>query len=378
MSSIRTARGPEVGYSLFSLLFLSSSILTFILSATFSACTPNSASSLLTSASASPSPTPVNTAPAAGSRAAKIIFQDTTGGSFNPPSAGGGTPTTPGSGLQAVRIFNADGTVLSSGGPSSSTWPQWLSSFELGVSGSSNGSSPNGNCANFASASESSVPNCIIGTTASCPAAAGVTPAQCGAPAGQFRISEVDCSLNNPTSGGNGGPGDGVYFRATFNRNSAYLGSYENILATLEYTVSDVNPAPSNPLNCFANGQFSPEGCSDFVWRAYLKHSATEYVQPYLLLIPPAYASVLGPNQVVTQSGGTMVSSKQFIVPLASDQNLTVLQVSRVSSNFPGNSATCGTPAYNLWYYCTAGGAVSGSTPLCAGVVLYSLTLIRI
>jgi hypothetical protein len=185
--------------------------------------------------------------------------------------------------------------------------------------------------------------------------------------------------LNAPvTSSGNGGPNDGVYIRATFNRNTAYLGSYENILATLEYTASAVNPAPASPTSCFAKGLFSPESCSDFVWRAYLKHTASEYVQPYLLLIPPTYASVVGSNQAVTQSGGTMISSKQFVIPLAADPNLTVMQISRISSNFQGSSSTCGTSAYNLWYYCTANGAVTGGTPLCAGVVLYSLTLIRI
>ncbi len=342
-----------------------------------SACTAKSNSTLSTSASPSPSPSATLTS-SGGSRAVKIIFQQAAGGSFDVAPTGG-TPSNPGSGLQATRIFNTDGTLLASGGSSSTSWPRWFSGFELGVSGTSNSASQNSGCANFANSTEGNSSNCILGTTSTCPASGSPVATKCGVPQGQFRVSEVDCALNSPvTATGNGGPNDGVYFRATFNRSTTYLASNENILVTLEYSASTLNPAPPNPTNCFLNGKFTPELCSDFAWRTYIKHTTAEVVQPYLLLVPPTFASVLGPTQAVTQTGGTMISTKQFIIPLAGDPKITVFQVSRTGSNFTGDPTVCGTPAYNLKYYCTANGAVSGSTPLCAGVVFYSMSLIRI
>lgn len=344
-------------------IWLSICLATFSLSACTSGTTLP-----VTTASSTPTPSSTPTATASGARAVKIIFQQNSGGSFDaPPSSG--TPAVPGSGLQATRVFNADGSLLASGGTSANAWPQWLSSFEIGISGTSNTSSQNGKCANFADTNESNAMNCILGTTAS----------KCGAYQSQFRISEVDCSLNSPVaSAGNGGPNDGIYLRAVFNRNTSYLGPYENILVVLEYSASSLNAAPASPTNCFSGGNFSPELCSDFVWRAYIKHSTSEVVQPYLLLIPPTFASVIGSNQTANQNGGTTISTKQFILPFAGDANLSILQLSRTQSNFSGNPSTSGTSAYNLKYYCTNNGNYTGSSPLCAGVIFYSMTFFRI
>ena len=246
------------------------------------------------------------------------------------------------------------------------TWPPWLTSFEIGISGSVNTSAPNPNCATFAGSAESSAINCNLGPTAS------PTPSQCGAPVSQFRVSEVDCAIPTgglpATSTGTGGPADGVYLRAVFNR--ANLGPAENMLVVMQYAASAVDAAPSNPTQCFVGGQFLPENCSDFVWRAYLKHYTTEFVMPFLLLIPPTFSSVLNSGQ----PSGTGIVAKQFILPLASDPNLTVLQISRTQSAFPNNGAT-------LISACTAANALSltspGDSPLCAGVVFYSLTFYR-
>ena len=185
--------------------------------------------------------------------------------------------------------------------------------------------------------------------------------------------------MNAPiASNGTGGASDGVYFRANFSRNTTYLANSENILVNLEYAATSVNPAPTNPISCFTGGQFTPELCSDFVWKAYIKHSPSEAVQPYLLLIPPTFGSVLGTVAGGVGNGGTLVSTKQFIVPFAGDTSLTTLQVSRIQSNFPGDTTSCGNKAYNLQYYCTNNGTVTGGTPLCAGVIFYSITFFRI
>lgn len=343
-----------------------------------SACTPNSTlvnQNATTTTSSTTTTAQLSTLPA-GSRAAQIIFQSTIGGSFNTLQGEGntqGTFASPGSGHPAVRIFNPDGTLQGSVSQSSISspkkyvnWPPWLSSFEIGISGSVNTSAPNPNCATFSGSAESTAINCYLGPTTS-PIAS-----QCGAPLSQFRVSEVDCSTPTgglaATSNGTGGPEDGVYLRAVFDRSN--LGAAENLLVVLQYAASALTSAPSNPTDCFSNGQFQPERCSDFVWRAYLKHTSTEAVTPFLLLIPPTYSSVLGSGQ----PSGTNLIAKQFILPLASDSTLSVLQISRISSILNSNPS--------LLSSCTSSSSVSlaapGNSPLCAGVVFYSITFYRI
>ncbi|MGZ6311761.1 MAG: hypothetical protein ACXWOH_14085, partial [Bdellovibrionota bacterium] len=271
----------------------------------------------------SPSATPSTSASptlsvAAGARAAKIIFrQSNPSGSFD-SSPAGGTPAVPGSGQQANRVFNADGSLLATKG--SSSWPAWLSSVEIGVSGANNTSSTNGPCAAFASAAEAAATNCDW-------QGGGAGGKPCGAPAGIFRVSEFDCQ--GTTVNGNGGPSDGVYIRAFFNR--ANLGTQENIMVVVEYAASDLNPAPALPTNCFSGGIFSPENCSDQTWKIFMKHSGTEVVQPFLMLIPPAFASV----NSTTNSGGSGTGTRQFILPMSGDANLSVMQVSRIKTFIP-------------------------------------------
>src|SRR5205823_4552880 len=129
----------------------------------------------------------------------------------------------------------------------------------------------------------------------------GAGPVPCGAPTGLFRISEFDCTSAPGTTAGTGGGSDGVYFRAYLNRSN--LGPGENIMAVLEYTASGFSGAPPNPTNCFSGSTLLPEnpGCADMVWRIFLKHSASEVIQPTNLMIPPIFAI-----------GGSNVSARQF------------------------------------------------------------------
>lgn len=338
--------------------------LIFVVLLILTGCTASS--TISTNIVSSPTPTSTVTTTTSGIKAAKILFKlKTQGGSFAAPPPQGTVPS-PGSGVQATQIFNADGTVLSSNGPGSTNWPGWLTSFEIGVSGTSNTSSVNSHCANFADVTESSLTNCNVGPT---PIPA---PAKCGAPSGQYRVSEVDCSLGSPAAlPGTGGGSDGVYFRAVFNRDTSVMGSAENMMVVLEYAVSALNPAPSNPTTCFlsVSGQFSPEQCSDFVWRAYLKKNAGDLAQSFLLLVPPTYSAVLGSGQAAPTSSGTGTVARQFILPLAMDPTLKVLQISRTGSKFPSSSA--------LQSYCT-NGTLPGDSPLCAGIIFYSITFYRI
>ncbi len=291
-------------------------------------------------------------------KAVKIVFkQSSSTGSFDAPPANG-TPARVGSGLKAVRYFAADGSLLSSA-------PSWLSYFELGVSGASNTSAPNGACARFADSTEGSGQNnCFYSSSAN--------QKNCGAPTGLFRVSEFDCLYDSTraASVGTGGPNDGIYFRATLNRSA--MGSSENLLVVLEYVAASANAGPSTPTNCLKNGKFVPEACSDTTWKTYVKRTASDVVQPFLLLIPP--------TQTYAQNSSTTGANpvaKQFTIPLASDPLLSVVQVSRVGSSLNISDSTiqqrCGNYSATL-----SAPATPANTPLCAGVVLYSVTLYRI
>ena len=171
------------------------------------------------------------------------------------------------------------------------------------------------------------------------------------------------------TANGNGGPSDGVYFRAEFDRTASVLGAGENILVVMEYSAAALRPTPAVPTQCFVGGVFNPESCSDMVWKTYLKHTGTEIVQPYLMLVPPALGSVNPTFPVGKGTGGSGISAKQFYIPLAGDANLKFLQISRV-----GSSLNVTTP--NFATTCAPSG--TGNSPHCVGMIIYSITFYRI
>lgn len=310
----------------------------------------NSGSGASTTSSATSATASSVTVVSGGPKAIRIIFkQNYPSGSFD-ASPANGTPATPGSGHQAARYFNADGSLLAGAANS------WLSSFEVGVSGSNNLSAKNPNCAKFADTAESSA-------TDNCNFSSGAVG--CGAPSGLYRVSEYDClaTAGQVAADGTGGPSDGIYLRATLNR--SLLGSGENVLAVLEYVASAFSQTPSTPTSCFTNGVPTPEKCSNVAWKVYAKHAATEVVQPFLMLAPPTE------NYVVSGTGTSGASPKmrQFVIPLAGDPRLSVIQISRIHSNLDVTSSKS---------TCNAQNATAANSPLCAGIVLYSLTLYRI
>ena len=314
-------------------------------------CTPisslnNSINSTGTSVTVTATASPSASATAGGAMSARIIFTQSSGGSFTVSPAVGGTLAAVGGGLLANQVFNPDGTLLATGGNTATNWPSWLTSFEVGISGPLNSAATATNCANFASSTESSQTNCVI---------AGVSTT-CGATAGDFRVSEADCTAATTTTG-TGGPNDGIYMRAIFNRTA--LGSSENMLAVLQYSASAINPGPVLPTTCFSSGSFAPEGCSDFAWQAYIKHSAYDINPlPFMLIVPPMVSTILPGNTTPSSNPST----KQIIIPLAGDPALTVLQISRKSvGNINGITTYCQT-----------------NSPFCAGMVFYTLTFYRI
>lgn len=310
-----------------------------------------------------------------GARAIKIIFKPVSqSGSFaEPPSSG--TTNAAGSGVQVTRLYNPDGTTLASS-TTSTSWPGWLTSFEIGVSGSANSAANNAYCARFATSgtsdSDDSQALCDYGKTG--------TPTQsCGAPGGYYRISDFDC-YNTGTETARGiGTGldtDGVYLRAVFNRDTTVLGQTENILAVLEYSASGLNAAPSNPSSCFSSGASSIDSCADMTWKIFLKHTLSETLQPFLLLVPPT----LGYVNTTAATGGSGISTRQFVLPLAGDANLKVLQLTRTGlSTTLGPAGATPTPDATFQAICAPNGVGHvANSALCVGMVFYSLTLYRI
>ncbi len=304
--------------------------------------------------------------PASGPMAAKIIFKTGTNGSFDVPINGGTVPEL-GSGHKAVRIFAPNGTTtLATGDSSSASWGiPWLSFVEIGVSGSSNHNSSNSvkalssDCAKFASTTESSASLCDYNKD-------GTADVPCGAPADYFRTSEFDCTPAT-TSAGAGGNDDPIYIRVKFDRTTSKLASHENVMAVLEYSASGIHPAPTSPTTCFSAGVFTPEqpGCSDMSWKVFLRNSdaVASAIKPFLMLVPPVFAYVDPANNRITS---TAISTKQFLLPLSTDVSLDTFQISRTgaTTTFIHNG--------NPNVIC------SNNSPLCVGMIFYSLSLYRL
>lgn len=327
---------------------------------TSSSTSPQTAASVSASSSVAASSSAATAATTSNSaRAARIIFRNTYPfGSFD-AAAAAGTAAVPGSGLPATRLFNPDGSPLATNGPTGANWPAWVSSIEIGVSGSANGSAQNADCARFAKSREDTDTLCDFNLD-------GTAETACGAAAGIFRVSEYDCA-KGAAANGIGGPNDGVYVRVVLDRSTDKLAANENLLAVLEYAASGLNAAPAAPTACFTGGTFNAAnpGCGDMNWQIYLKHNAYEVVQPFLMLVPPTLASV----NTTLGTGGSGVSTRQFILPLAGDADLRVLQLSRIRG-LPISSPHFGD-------VCNTNGPTSANSALCVGMILYSLTLYR-
>jgi hypothetical protein len=322
---------------------------------------------LLSALCAAASLTPRTEAATLGSpRAAKIIFRQAYPlGSFDAPSTSGTVPAA-GFGHKISRVFNPDGSLLSQG-PSegaskAATWPNWLESVEVGVSGPSNTAAVNPACARFSDTTEATDNHCNFGSGA----------VACGAPAGLYRVSDYDCLKGIAAADikdGNGGPGDGVYIRARFNR--AALGSTENILAVFEYVAATYNNpssgTPTSPTACLQGGQFTPENCTELTWKTYLKHNVSEIVQPFQMLVPPTQ------NFVTGNTNGVNPTTRQFILPLAQDTSLSVFQISRVRSRLDTTAATVMTACAGS----SMAPASPANSPLCSGMIFHSLTFYR-
>lgn len=275
-----------------------------------------------------------------GPRAAKIIFRDTAAGSFD--ASTGATLNSPGSGQAAVRIFNPTNTKID--------WPNFLTSAEVMISGTLNAGANQENCARFGSADVDGQALCDFDGD-------GTKNEFCGLKTEHYRVSEYDCA-SGATLNGTGGGSDGVAVRVIVNRGS--LGANENLMGVIEYEATGLNEVLSDPSSCFTAG-YSPTNpnCSDFSWQIFFKRSASDSVVPFATFVPP----LLGYVNTTKGQGGSHPSTYQFVMPLASDSQLSVIQLSRIR----------GLPIGSTGFVSRC----DSNSPRCVGLILYSLTLFR-
>jgi hypothetical protein len=290
---------------------------------------------------------------AGGTKGVKIITANLAAASFDTPTAtpaptvipspypGNDGTTTYRAGVSAARYFTLDGS-------NQITKPNWLLDFQLGITSTTYSSS----CASFGGG--------------------GVLD-----PINQYRVNEYYCSPTSatPVAAGIGDLlNDPVFFRIILDRNQDRIGSAENLLIQVEYQASG--------LHFNADGSSTnPEENQDLLWKIYWHDSlASTSPKTFGLFIPPIY-SACDPAGVGTTAApgscpgvgtntyrGAPIKVRQFIIPLAAYPDMKVIQFSRVRSriNNVGGSvyvnAFCGT----------------GEKPLCMGVVIRSVSIMRI
>lgn len=308
-------------------------------------------SNLNTEPQASPTVSVPNTA-----KAVRVVFKtDSSTGSFTGTLPNNGKSPGEGLGFSATQFFDPSGTRLTS-------LPAWFQGLEIGISGADNTGATADACARFAIATEDDVENCALdGDT--------VVNDKCYVSSSYFRVSEKDCNTATP---GNGTKDDPIYIRAYFSRAAANLGASENIMAVVEYAATSYHnsSAYNQPTLCFTGGEHTPETCADFTWRAFLRKSGTDTIpKSFMMFVPPTN------NNVENGKAGGNIATKQFILPLASNTDLNVFQLSRTGSRLHNNP---GTKTGGIGDYGDFDGVCKENSPLCAGMVIYAITFYRI
>jgi hypothetical protein len=280
---------------------------------------------------------------AGGIKGVKIVTGIGAGGSFTAPTTvpvatpipsgypgyTGATTYIPG--VKAAQFYALDGTTISR--------PSWLFDVQLGITGISSVNT----CAAFGGNGDRDAQDF-------------------------YRVSESDCSATTVGLGGNGDP---VFARIILNRDATAIGSSENLMIQIEYQASSLH------LN--SDGISSdPEDNVDHLWKIFWNSTlgVSSLPNPFSVFVPPNYAACLDTGSGMDGPGscnaaniayrGSPVKVKQVIIPLSAYPTMSVIQLSRVkgriSSNVPYVQNFCG---------------FSGNNPLCLGMVIRSITLMR-
>ena len=295
-----------------------------------------------------------------GVKGIKILTDTTTTGSYYPAPA-----ATPVSTLIPATFPGYDGVTTYTAGISPTTYfaldgvtatsqPSWLLDFQIGTTSTS---------------------------STACAAFGGVTALDVSQ---VFRVSEADCSA---AADGTGGKDDPVFIRAVLNRDPTVIGSAENLMIQIEYQASGLRANLDSDVVDKALDH-NPEDFVDQLWKIFWNTtlSGTSAPVPFATFVPPNYASCLpngSGNDLSVLDGchvagykGSPIKVKQFIIPISAYPNMSVIQISRVKGRVDDTyDSLLGVPNGSAYVNSFCG---TGSSPLCLGVVIHSITLMRI
>lgn len=258
-------------------------------------------------------------------------------------------------GVSATQFYDVDGTTVV-------TKPAWLTDVQLGVTSNVASSA----CATFGGSGQYDVNH-------------------------YYRVSEADCG----SSTGSGSSVDPVFIRIILNRSSTYLGSSENLLIQVEYQASGIR------LN--SDGvSTSPEGNVDQLWKVFWNSTllSSSTPKPFSLFVPPNYAACLsgGSGGIGAVLGGTGAPGacpaggsttyngaptviKQIMIPISAYPTLSVIQISRISGRINNLNAPSPAPTFaanTLPVNYVSAFCGTSDSPLCLGLVVRSITIMRI
>jgi len=247
----------------------------------------------------------------------------------NFPGYTGSAIYTPG--VSASQYFAPDGTTQIS-------QPSWLTDFQVGIT---NVAATNA-CATFGGS--------------------GAMDSL-----GFYRVSEANCGT---VGTGQGGTGDPAFVRIVLNRDPSQIGTAENLIMQVEYQASALHLNSDGILP-------NAENNLDQLWKVFWNTSVGNATgTPFAIFVPPNYGACIpsgtgavgAPGSCTGTYTGASITTRQFIIPLSAYQTLQTIQLSRVSGriNQAGNYVPLATPGF-----------CASDTPQCLGVVIRSITLMR-
>lgn len=337
-------------------------LISLLMSLLVSACNAVTSTQALEEASATPTPTPALFA--GDTKGVKVnMWQTKDKASFNAsdisaysgasvtipdgfPGAGNGNAYV--RGIRPRKLYALDDSELG-------VAPAWLQSFEVKTKG---------DCANFGGIGDYDVEN-------------------------TYRVSEIDCaSVMNP-EGKKSTSNDEVQIQIVLNRDSNKIGTQENLLVTIEYQASGLH---FNSVKLSGSNN-DPEENADFVWKVFWDNTLlpTSLSKVFSTLVPPVFSACepsggttpAAPGSNPCNSGnsipykGAAIQKKQILIPLSAYPDLSVIRLSRTRGQVNHAAVAPGiSGAAFLNNFCV--GTASAKSPLCAGMVIHSITLLRI
>ncbi len=250
------------------------------------------------------------------------------------PGADGSSTYLPG--ISATTYFSPDsGTGISR--------PDWIRDVQLGITSISGNS---GSCATFGGTGNYDVEK-------------------------YYRISERNCAGVN--AGNPGGTQDQAFIRIILNRDTEVFGSRENLLVQVEYQATGLR------FNLDATGAATanPEQNLDQLWKVFWYSSlqTSTIPSPFSVFVPPVYAAQNGTGGAGTCTGtcpgspqGAPVTVKQVLLPLSAYPDQAVIQFSRIRGRIDDTNGD----TYIDSFVC------GNDSPLCLGLVIRSITIMRI